>query len=60
MKFRWQLLKFRYQLFGIQVSNFPAFYEHRKVQSRGVTPHNGIYGSAQKGVPFSDIRSMKG
>ena len=55
MKFRWQLLKFRWQRFGIPVSNFPAFYEHNGERSNpgGVTPHNGIYGGASnRGIFF--------
>ena len=55
-KFGWQLFKFGWQLFSIPVSNFLVFYEH----NQGDTPYNGIYGGAQKGVPFSDIRSIKG
>ena len=48
-------MKFRWQRFGIPVSNFPAFYEHNGERSNpgGVTPHNGIYGGASnRGIFF--------
>ena len=63
MKFRWQLLKFRWQRFGIPVSNFPAFYEHNGERSNpggGLLPIMAYTGGPQTGVSFSGIRSMKG